>query len=707
MESVTLTMKPSSSSKLIPPGRRRFNARFRELLALPILLLGLFPNEALADDSSLENLGDTPAILSSKPIGQLFDAPTGSYVFDEEAIDSLPVDSIAEMLRYAPGVHIIRPSNGIWGIGMRGINSRFFNRVQFSVDEQNVYSSIFAGLFGNQHDLLMSDVASVEVAYGPGGGTWDNNAVNGRINVLMKTAFETEGDLLQARIGTESRGIEGRHGWMMGESAAARVYFKANQRDSSDTRFDYSNKWDAARSGFRLDKRLTSIDLLSVSAEAFYSDLGYAYNLADFQTGDLSFQADSELLRGVSGQAKWTRNTSRGDSYSVRGWITYSDLDAAYAAFGMGTGGIEGRGRFRVNDSHVLNYNIGGAYDQEHTRATQTSDWSQRFLNNFSAYAGFQDEWMLVPNRLNISWGVDFRYEDKSDTSIFMPNARAIYELSDNDRLWASYSSAKRNTPVSLVVIESLRSGKAIEPPLELQTPFGDFSIDRNLTNAISNRELAPETLDAFEAGYRRSFSDERGALSINGYYYQYDDIFARIGLSAQPNLFAPQPYLNVQGGYDNLLDGEAFGFETALNWNFDERTSIALTYSYLDDSFDPIIPGANPFEADSILFSQNEFDHSSPDNMATLNLSTDLSDQWNLNTGLRYTSSYAFAKGKQPSIFQADTRLSWTPRDGIRFSLVGRNLLDSTTEEARLKDFFGHWTRMKREVYLEARAEF
>ena len=62
---------------------------------------------------------------------------------------------------------------------------------------------------------------------------------------------------------------------------------------------------------------------------------GYAYDLADFATGDLSFQSDSELLRGASAQAKWTRNFSDGTAHSVRSWITFSDLDAPYAAFGM------------------------------------------------------------------------------------------------------------------------------------------------------------------------------------------------------------------------------------------------------------------------------------------------------------------------------------------------------------------------------------
>lgn len=660
-----------------------------------------------ANELTLEALGNTPAILSTKPSTQLFDAPTGSFVFDDKAIDSLPVDSIAEMLRYAPGVHIIRPSNGIWGIGMRGINSRFFNRVEFTVDEQNVYSSIFAGLFGNQHDLLMDDIASVEVAYGPGGGTWDNNAVNGQINVLMKTAFETEGDLLRAHLGTEGRGFAARHGWAIDDTTSARVYLKGSHRDRSGTRFDYSNEWDTVRGGFRLDKRISSRDLLSISGETYYSHLGYAYNLADFSTGDLNFIADAELLRGVSGQAKWTRNSADGSAYSIRSWITYSDLDAPYAAFGMGAAGIEGRGRLQLNDSHVLNFNLGGAYDQEHTRATPTSDWTSNFLRNFSVYSGIQDEWTLVSDKLDFSWGVDFRYEDKSNITTTSPNARLIYEIGESSRIWTSYSQAKRPTPVSLTVIDSLRSGKTIDPPMHLETPIGAFDIDRNLTNAISNRELDTESLDAYEIGYRRSLSDKRGLFSLNAFYYQYDDLFARIGLSAAPQLFVKQPYLDIQGSYENLLEGEAYGFEASFNWSLNEKTEIAFSYSRLDDSFDPLVFSENPFVRSSIQFSIDEFDNSTPDNMATFNLSTDFAKDWNLNTGIRYTDSYDFAKGLQPSIFQLDTRLSWELKEGLRLSLVGRNLLDSKTQEARLKDFFGHWSELKREVYMEAKAEF
>lgn len=684
----------------------------KRLAAIPALLLICLEAQSApqADDIaalSLAELGEVPAVVSAKPASQLFDTPAGAFVFDEAFIQSLPVDSMPEMLRYAPGVHISRPSNGIWGIGMRGINSRFFNRVQFTVDEQNVYSSIFAGLFGSQHDLLMDDVSSVEVAYGPGGGTWDNNAVNGRINVLMKTAFETEGALLATSLGSESIGAAARLGWAIDEQTSARVFLKAGQREPSLTRFDYSNRWDTARGGFRLDRRPTSSDLLSFSGEAFYSQLGYAYNLADFATGDLRFRAEAETLRGANTQLKWTRNLSDESAYSIRSWISYSTLDSAYAAFDMATAGLEGRARLHVAENHFLNLNLGGAYDQEDTYSTLASDFTEPHISNHALYSGLQHEWSLPLSGTKLSWGLDLRHEGKSSITSLSPNFRLIQRLSERDRLWLSYSRAERTTPVSLVVIDSLRSGRVLDDIISLPAPEGNIAIDRSLTDANSSRELDPEILDAFEAGYRRQLLDGRGAFWINAFHYRYDQIFARIATSATFETSVPHPYLNIQGTYENLLRGEGRGFEAYLDWRLDDNWRATLSYSRLSDSFEPLIQSADPVVADSIQFSLDEFDHSAPDHMATLNLIGKLASRWQAHAGLRYSSGYDFPKGRQPSIFQLDARLSWQINDTTTLSLVGRNLLDPYVHEARLKDFFGHWTEMKREAYLEAKAEF
>ncbi len=666
------------------------------------------PNKS-EDDSplSLDELSNAPVIISSRLESQVFNAPTGSFVFDEEDIANLPVDSIPEMLRYAPGVHIVRPSNGIWGMGIRGINSRFFNRALFTVDEQNVYASIFAGLFGNQHDLLMEDVASVEVAYGPGGGTWDNNAVNGMVNVRMKTAFETEGSLLRVDLGTENRGFAARLGWAVNDATSARVYAKANQRDSSLTRYPYGNDWDTARAGFRVDHRPTNHDLISVSGEAFYSDLGYAYNLADFDTGSLDFVTDAERLAGGNAQFKWTRNVSNDSSYSVRSWFGYSDLDAAYAAFGIWTAGVEARGKRQIGDSHTVSVNVGAAYDEEHTSSTLASDFTSHILRSSVGYSGIQHEWQLSPDQLKLSWGVDFRYDNRADNTTVSPNASLIYEIDDSSRVWLSYSQANRNPPVSLSVIESLRSGKALDAPINIPTPGGILTLEHSLADAVSKTLLDAEVLDSFEAGYRSMFADEKGSFTLNAFVYEYDQLIARVGIDNSLVLNTPTPYVKINGAYDNLLKGDAYGFEASLDWELNERNRAKLNYSYKRDRFESLITPENAFQEGFIDFSINEFDNSTPDHMATLNLSSDIAEDWNLDTGLRYTSSYDFAKGTQPEIFQMDARLSWQKSESLRLSLVGRNLLNPTTQEARLKDFFGHWTEVKREAYLEISSQF
>ncbi|MBK1876007.1 TonB-dependent receptor plug domain-containing protein [Pelagicoccus mobilis] len=656
---------------------------------------------------SLEELANKPAIVSSRLESQVFNAPTGSFVFDEDDISNLPVDSIPEMLRYAPGVHIIRPNNGIWGLGIRGINSRFFNRALFTVDEQNVYGSIFAGLFGNQHDLLMEDVSSVEVAYGPGGGTWDNNAVNGMVNVRMKTAFETEGSLLRVNLGTENYGVAGRIGWAVNDTTSARVYAKANHRDSSFTRFPYENDWDTARAGFRIDHRPTSHDLVSISGEAFYSDLGYAYDLANFDTGDLSFVATSEKLAGGNSQFKWTRNRSNDSSYSVRSWVGYSDLDAAYAAFSTWNGGIEARGSQRFSDFHSLSANIGFAYHEEHTSSTAASDFTDRQLDNPSYYAGFQDEWEIKPEKIKFSWGLDFRHDERANDSTYSPNARFIYEIDDRSRFWLSYSQANRTPPVSLSVIESLRSGKALDAPITIPTPGGPLTIEHSLANAVSREQLDAEELDSYEFGYRVLFPENKGSFTLNAFSYKYDKLIGRVGVDQSLSLFTPTPYVDIEVAYDNLLEGDARGFEASLDWQFSPWQRARLNYSRMTDDFESLIIPENDFQAGFIAFSLDEFDNSTPKHLATLNLITQLHEDWNLDTGFRYSSDYDFAKGYQQDIFQLDARLSWQKSESLRLSLVGRNLLDPTTQEARLKDYFGHWTEMKREAYLEITAQF
>ena len=169
------------------------------------------------------------------------------------------------------------------------------------------------------------------------------------------------------------------------------------------------------------------------------------------------------------------------------------------------------------------------------------------------------------------------------------------------------------------------------------------------MSNAVSDRELDKKSLDDLGIGYRRTLGKGKGIFNLNEFHYSYDDVFARISLSATPELSTPCPYLNVQGAYDNLLEGDATGFEAFLDWDFNDSLGMSLPSSHLSYSFQSLIDFSDPFVRSSIQFSINEFDQSTPNNMATLNLRAKFSDDWDLDTGLLYSQSCDFAKGLQP----------------------------------------------------------
>src|SRR5688500_99217 len=154
---------------------------------------------------SLEQLMDVEVTSVAKKEQRLAEPAAAIYVITQEEIRRSGVTSIAEALRLAPGVQVSRIDSNKWSIGVRGFGSRLSRSVLVLIDGRSVYTPLFAGVYWEVQDTLLEDIERIEVIRGPGGTLWGANAVNGVINIITKSASETQGLLANAGGGSEEK----------------------------------------------------------------------------------------------------------------------------------------------------------------------------------------------------------------------------------------------------------------------------------------------------------------------------------------------------------------------------------------------------------------------------------------------------------------------------------------------------------------------
>lgn len=683
-----------------------YNAR--HLLAAISILAGSATALSQSDKLStlsLEELGEVPVVISEKLPERLFDTAVGSFVFDTDAIENLPVDSIPEMLRYAPGMHIMRSSNGIWGTGIRGMNSRFMNRVLFTVDEQNIHGRTYSGLFGNEHDLLIDDIASVEVVYGPGGSLWGSNAVNGMVNVIMKSAFETEGSIIRIQGGSENRSLQARTGWKINEQASARIYAKVSHREPSHS-IGFKDDWTTGRFGFQIDKKLSAENLLSLAGDAYSSKLGYAVNLPDFNTGDVALLNQRENQRGLNLQAKWTKQASNNTLVTLRGWSNYSVLDTVYANAEIASGGIEVRLRRQLSKRDRISLRGGLSFKHEALEDTKIISYKSDYRPaSGHSFLGLEYSHWLAPEKLELSIGASSVYDSYLNNNDILPTASLIYHQTDNDRIWLSYGKAKRPVTSSMGNVESAILSVFLTEPRQITTARGNISVDRQFNTGLQGNSLKNEEHDAFEAGYRHIFSENK-SLNLSAFYSRYDQIFGGALLSKGLQI-RDKPYFTTQTLIGNQAFGNSHGFEASLKWDFKSGFKTIANYAYIHNSFNPIYLATDPASMLTARESTDVLENNVPNHLASIWISKELSPKLRADLGLRYSSSFENPYGSQDEIFQSDLRISWQMNERSKLSMVGRNLLNALTNEGLLKDRLGHSTEIQREFYFDFQTTF
>src|SRR4051812_16612254 len=184
----------------------------------------------------LESLMNMEVTTVARKAERLSQSPAAIFVITDDGIIRSGATSIPEALRLAPGIDAARLDANQWAVSARGFNDVFANKLLVLQDGRTLYSPLFSGVFWDVQGALLEDLDRIEVIRGPGATLWGANAVNGVINIISKSAKDTQGFLATASGGTELRTLDAiRYGGQIGDNAWYRVYAQYANRDDSAT----------------------------------------------------------------------------------------------------------------------------------------------------------------------------------------------------------------------------------------------------------------------------------------------------------------------------------------------------------------------------------------------------------------------------------------------------------------------------------------
>src|SRR5436190_22329399 len=173
----------------------------------------------------IEKLMEMEVTITARKTEKLSQAAAAVSVITQEEIRRSGVTSIPEALRLVPGLEVARLDANEWAISARGFNDAFANKLLVLQDGRSIYTPLFSGVFWDVQGTMLEDIDRIEVVRGPGATLWGANAVNGVINIITKSAKETQGTLLTVGGGTEERAFAGvRYGDKFGQDAYFRIY---------------------------------------------------------------------------------------------------------------------------------------------------------------------------------------------------------------------------------------------------------------------------------------------------------------------------------------------------------------------------------------------------------------------------------------------------------------------------------------------------
>lgn len=623
------------------------------LLAPPLSLLAQEPPQGRdVTDLDLDDLLKVKVTSPGRKEQAVSDVAAAVTVLRGEDLRRLGVTSIPEALRAVPGFHVGHNKSSVWAVSPRGFSDELSNKLLVLIDGRSVYSPLHSGVYWDVQDVFLEDVERIEVVRGPGGTLWGANAVNGVVNVITKSASETQGGFLTAGGGSEERIFGGaRYGFKAAEDVDVRVFAKYAKRDDAldgvDPRHRAYDGWAIAHGGFRGDWKAGESDRVTFSGDYYQGQVKEQINNALLTPPFQETLRNRMDVQGANALARWERTFSPESSVSVQMYYDYTFRDEAVFKDVLHTGDLDVQHRFSPFDCNDVIWGLGYRIYRSTTDGTFAFNVQPEGHTDDVVSAFLQDEMTLIKDRLKLTIGSKFEHNDYSGFE-YQPSGRLAWTPSEDHTVWGAVTRAVR-TP-SIIDFDGRLTPTVLGG--------GPFPV---AVSILGNHEFQSERLRSAELGYRvRPWTPL--SLDVAGFLNHYDRV--RTGAVGTPFVVNPPLHVVVPVNLQNEMHGQTRGVEAAVNFQAAAWWLLQLNYTYIH-----------------ISMNQGEDKDRCPNQQAWVRSAMDL--PWNLQ--LDATARYV---GELPafdlkSYIEADVRIAWSD-PGRRFeaALVGQSLVHKSHAE-------------------------
>ena len=588
----------------------------------------------------------------------LLQAPAAIQVITNDEIRRSGASSLPEALRLADNLEVAQDNAHDWNISARGFNADLSNKLLVLIDGRTVYSPLFSGVIWDVQNVMLEDLDRIEVISGPGGTLWGANAVNGVINIVSKSAEDTQGWYMEGGGGNELRDFGAiRYGGTLAPNVYYRVYgmyFDRNNEEFANGA-PATDAWSQGKGGFRIDTGGPSDDKFTLQ--------GDYYNGA---SGSDAFPGMVDTESGENVIGRWTHTFSSDQDMSLQMYYDRTNLSeptgpsvflgrvfepAGFFSDSLDTYDIDFQHHIRVDDINNVTWGAGYRFTHDQNDNAPTLAFYPAPLNQnlFSTFG--QDEIKLQENLL-LTLGTKVEHNDYTGFEV-QPSGRLAWNITPKQMVWAAVSRAVR-TPS--------RIDHDLAEPTGLPNAGG---LPQSLLTGTS--QFTSETLIAYELGYRAQLGDKVSG-SVSTYYNDYTKI--RSTTPSAP--FGFPIYLQ------NNLEGDTYGLEVSADYQMLDWWRLHAGYDFLKEDIH--------VKTGEVDFTHGLNETADPQNQFSFRSSMDLPENIEFDTELRYVDQLPINNGPTasivPSYYELNARLAWHPTKNVEISVVGQNLLQDQHPE-------------------------